>query len=586
MSSKTFNLIGGSSSGIKLVSISIINPPDKTNYKPGEIFNPAGMKLQATYSNQATVIATGWTFTPDSPLSEDTNFITILYSEGGITVQTKQVITVTKKILQIPSQKGTLIYTGDIQSPSWNNYDNSEMLLTGTTSGLNANSYVAKFNLKNPIGTQWSDGSVIEKDVSWSIGRAIISSVPTQSGTLTYNGSVQSPKWTGYDSAKMKISGTTSSTNAGTFSASFTPTDNYKWNDGTINTKNVNWTIGKAAGSLSLSKSNITLNSTTKSTTFTITRAGDGKITVESNNQSVVTVSLNGTTVTVRSVNDTTGTATITVKVAAGTNHTAPSNKTCSVSCEFLPAVGTKLNDISWADIKRISDAGKSSSYFAIGDRKEVILNGTCSKLSFSNQKYYCYIIGIDHNSSREGSNRIHFQFGYTALSKGTHIAFISGYNDDSDFYMNSSNTNSGGWNNSFMRKTICAQFKNCLPTDLKSVLKSITKYSDNTGGGSNTASYVTATMDDIFLLAEYEVFGSRNYANSAEQNYQAQYQYYKNSNSKVRYNHNSTGTTAGWWLRSVYADYSYIFCRVYSSGSANYYYASCSCGFAPAFCV
>lgn len=473
---------------------------------------------------------------------------------------------------------GTLV----LNSTTKNAYKSTGLTISGLENGTTY--YFAVF----PYGTD-AYGNAVNTNASNVISgvpnRLTIANVPSQISSLTYTGSAQTPSWNNYDSSKMTLS-VTAQTNAGTYSASFTPKDDYMWSDGTTAAKSVNWTIGKAAGSLSLSKSNITLNSTTKSTTFTITRAGDGKITVESNNQSVVTVSLNGTTVTVRSVNDTTGTATITVKVAAGTNHTAPSNKTCSVSCEFLPAVGTKLNDISWADIKRISDAGKSSSYFAIGDRKEVILNGTCSKLSFSNQKYYCYIIGIDHNSSREGSNRIHFQFGYTALSKGTHIAFISGYNDDSDFYMNSSNTNSGGWNNSFMRKTICAQFKNCLPTDLKSVLKSITKYSDNTGGGSNTASYVTATMDDIFLLAEYEVFGSRNYANSAEQNYQAQYQYYKNSNSKVRYKHNSTGTTAYWWLRSVYADSSYSFCYVNTSGSADYGSAYYSYGFAPAFCV
>lgn len=473
---------------------------------------------------------------------------------------------------------GTLV----LNSTTKNVYKSTGLTISGLENGTTY--YFAVF----PYGTD-AYGNAVNTNASNVISgvpnRLTIANVPSQRSSLTYTGSAQTPSWNNYDSSKMTLS-VTAQTNAGTYSALFTPKDDYMWSDGTTAAKSVNWTIGKAAGSLSLSKSNITLNSTTKSTTFTITRAGDGKITVESNNQSVVTVSLNGTTVTVRSVNDTTGTATITVKVAAGTNHTAPSNKTCSVSCEFLPAVGTKLNDISWADIKRISDAGKSSSYFAIGDRKEVILNGTCSKLSFSNQKYYCYIIGIDHNSSREGSNRIHFQFGYTALSKGTHIAFISGYNDDSDFYMNSSNTNSGGWNNSFMRKTICAQFKNCLPTDLKSVLKSITKYSDNTGGGSNTASYVTATMDDIFLLAEYEVFGSRNYANSAEQNYQAQYQYYKNSNSKVRYKHNSTGTTAHWWLRSVYAGTSSNFCCVNTSGSAAYTNANLSLGFAPAFCV
>ena len=74
------------------------------------------------------------------------------------------------------------------------------------------------------------------------------------------------------------------------------------------------------------------------------------------------------------------------------------------------------------------------------------------------------------------------------------------------------------------------------LPSDLRAVMKPMTIYTDNTGGGSNTASYVTASVDYLPLLAEFEIFGTRSYANSAEQNYQQQYQYYKNGNSKVKY--------------------------------------------------
>lgn len=473
---------------------------------------------------------------------------------------------------------GTLV----LNSTTKNAYQTNGLTISGLTNGETY--YFAVF----PYATD-AYGSAVNTNASNVISgvpnRLAIANVPSQSGTLTYTGSAQTPSWSNYDSSKMTLS-VTAQTNAGTYAATFTPLDDYCWSDGSITAKSVNWTIGKAAGSLSLSKTSITLNSSTKSTTFTVTRTGDGAISAVSSDTSVATVSVSGTTVTVNSVNDKTGTATITVSVAAGTNHTAPSNKTCAVSCEFLPAIGTALNDISWADIKRISDAGLASSYFAVGDRKEVTLNGTCSKLSFSNQKYYCYIIGIDHNSAKEGTNRIHFQFGYTAASGGVHIVFISGYDDDSDFYMNSSSTNAGGWNNSFMRNTVCAQFKTCLPSDLQSVLKTVTKYSDNTGGGSNTASYVTATTDDIFLLAEWEVFGARSYANSAEQNYQAQYAYYSAGNSKVRYRHSATGSTAYWWLRSVRADASTRFCCVSTSGSAISYGAYYSCGFAPAFCV
>lgn len=273
------------------------------------------------------------------------------------------------------------------------------------------------------------------------------------------------------------------------------------------------------------------------------------------------------------------------VIVAGGApNMTVPSKPS------NLPEIGTPLNDMSWADIRAISDAGLASSYFNVGDRKAVTLNGTVGSLSLSGT-YYCYIIGIDHNSAIEGTNRIHFQFGYTAASGGVHIAFIdsgydSGHASGLYFNMNSAQSSSGGWANSRMRTTIIPTFKACLPSDLQAVLKTVTKYSDNTGGGSDTASYVTATTDDIFLLSEWEVFGARSYSNSAEKNYQAQYAWYSAGNSKVRYRHSATGSTAYWWLRSVSVGYSGVFGIVDGSGSAAGNFANYSHGFAPAFCV
>ena len=261
---------------------------------------------------------------------------------------------------------------------------------------------------------------------------------------------------------------------------------------------------------------------------------------------------------------------------------------------EGLPAIGTALNDMSWADIRRISDAGLASSYFNVGDRKAVTLNGTVGNLSL-NGTYYCYIIGIDHNSAIEGTNRIHFQFGYTAASGGVHIAFIdSGYGSSQDsglyFNMNNARSSRGGWANSQMRTTIIPTFKACLPSDLQAVLKTVTKYSDNTGDNSDTASYVTATTDDIFLLSEWEVFGARKYANSAEQNYQAQYAYYSAGNPKAMYRHSATGSIAHWWLRSVSIGYSGVFGMVYKPGNTDPEAAgndaNRSQGFAPAFCV
>ena len=146
-------------------------------------------------------------------------------------------------------------------------------------------------------------------------------------------------------------------------------------------------------------------------------------------------------------------------------------------------------------------------------------------------------------------------------------------------FNMNPNNSNSGGWASCHMRTTILGSDASptsprantllaALPADLRAVMKPITKYSDNTGGGNNTASYVTSTTDYLPLLAEFEIHGARTYANSAEQNYQQQYAYYQAGNSKVHYKHNATGTAASAWCRSVYATNTNNFCRVNTDGN------------------
>ena len=165
-----------------------------------------------------------------------------------------------------------------------------------------------------------------------------ISTVPSQSGTLTYNKNSQSPSWSNYDTSKMTIGGTTSGTNAGTYNATFTPKDDYCWSDGTITAKTVSWKIGKATGTLTASKTSITLNLSKLTDTFTIGGNYDGTLSVTSNKTSVATASRSGTTVTVSHVNQTNGEATITVSCTAGMNYTAPASKTVTVKAEFILA--------------------------------------------------------------------------------------------------------------------------------------------------------------------------------------------------------------------------------------------------------
>ena len=258
------------------------------------------------------------------------------------------------------------------------------------------------------------------------------------------------------------------------------------------------------------------------------------------------------------------------------------------------------LNNNSWETISKISQSGLAAQYWNVGDTKDIVINGTVGATTFTNLTVQAFIIGIDHNAAREGQHLIHFQIGKIG---GKLVGLVDGNYDSytsttGAFTMNTSRTNSGGWNNSHMRKTVLGSnsasatsptantLLAALPADLRAVMKPATKYSDNTGGRSDTASYVTSTTDLLPLLSEFEYHGARTYANSAEKNYQAQYAYYKAGNSKVHYKHNATGTAANAWCRSVHSGGSNVFCRVYTDGSVDFSYANCSLALAPCFFV
>ena len=125
-----------------------------------------------------------------------------------------------------------------------------------------------------------------------------------------------------------------------------------------------------------------------------------------------------------------------------------------------FPAPGKALDNYTWDEISQISSANLGESYFSVGDRKQITLNGTIGQLTLSNYSTYAFIIGFNHNSSREGSGRIHFQLAKTALSGGTDICFADGQylktGSSAAFRMNTSSTNSGGWEDSYMRNNIC----------------------------------------------------------------------------------------------------------------------------------
>jgi hypothetical protein len=298
---------------------------------------------------------------------------------------------------------------------------------------------------------------------------------------------------------------------------------------------------------------------------------------------------------------------------------------------EFKAQIDHTLDNCTWAQIHKYSSDG--ANYWAVGDCKGITLNGTVGTLTLSSETLYVYILGFNHNQTYEGEG-IHFGGFKTGATDGVDVCLIdSKYDHPSSngtkcFNLNhwgssssQYNTNYGGWAGCDTRydilgstdtapsgygstpttdrvgydaSTTCATspvsgtLMAALPSDLRAVMQPMTKYTDNVGNKSNTAAGVSATVDYLPLLAEFEIFGARSYANAYEENYQKQYDYFSAGNSKVRYCHSATATSAYWWERSPSYSSTFYFCDVGTSGSATTgnNLSRCSYGLCPAFKV
>lgn len=215
--------------------------------------------------------------------------------------------------------------------------------------------------------------------------------------------------------------------------------------------------------------------------------------------------------------------------------------------------IGDNLNDTDWADIDICGRLGMAQQFFKVGDSKTVNIGGT---------NYEVQIIGFNHDDKVSG--------GKAAYS----FQLVDCLNQTQQ--MNTSNTNTGGWNGSAMRGRM-STYKSQLPAALRNVIKTVKKKS-GTGGGSSSGTQ--QTNDDLFLLSEIEIFGTTTYSVAGEG---TQYEWYKAGNSRIKKVNGSAGT---WWERSPGSGGTAGFCVVGSSGGASYGGASTGYGVSFGFCV
>lgn len=141
-------------------------------------------------------------------------------------------------------------------------------------------------------------------------------------------------------------------------------------------------------------------------------------------------------------------------------------------------------------------------------------------------------------------------------------------------YKMNSSKTNSGGWDECLMRTSTMPTLQSGMPDTLAQVRVPYVNYEQST---------ILYSDDYLFLPAEKEVSETRQYSIEAEANALTQFAYYKNGGSRIK---RLSDSAVHWWLRSAYYNSSSNFCFVAASGKYNNNYASTSLGAAPCFCI
>jgi len=178
------------------------------------------------------------------------------------------------------------------------------------------------------------------------------------------------------------------------------------------------------------------------------------------------------------------------------------------ISPKESPWKESLLSRLSWSEIAAISESGKASQYFNIGDEKQITL-GTGETITM-------LILGFNHDDLSDGSGKAGITFG---MKNCLGIR----YQMDSSGYANA------GWPNCSMRDDTIPLLYEQLPADVRSVIKTVTKL---------TGSYVLSgtlqpTNDRLFLLSVVEVMGT-NYSSPGNRTSFAgegtQYDYYKNA--------------------------------------------------------
>ena len=207
-----------------LKSIAISGEATKTTYTEGEVFDPTGLVVTATYEDESTEVVTGrvkWTFNPEI-LAVGTTSVEVMASIGSDAITDVYVvngITVNEKVVLVGN---SIIVAEDKKNSKWvamttsnkgTYFEAVDLVKVGdkyiTTEKLDdilfyVNTVDGKTSIQNPADDKYVQAtgekkvSYTEKEYLWSNNGEQLAAAQTAHGTLQYN--VGYPRFTTYAS--------------------------------------------------------------------------------------------------------------------------------------------------------------------------------------------------------------------------------------------------------------------------------------------------------------------------------------------------------------------------------------------------
>lgn len=236
----------------------------------------------------------------------------------------------------------------------------------------------------------------------------------------------------------------------------------------------------------------------------------------------------------------------------------------------------------SWETISAACKDGSYKTVYSVGDTKDITLS--------TGETITVAIMGFDHDDLSDGSGKAPITVAMKNLLA-------------TQYPMNSTSTNEGGWNECLMRTSTMATLLSQLPSDLQGVIKQVNKKAI----AGNQSENITTSADKLWLFALAEIFSSTSIDNTYEADIAkyadafnaegTQYNYYENligdNNGATATNSllikklsNGSGSASYWRLRSPFVGSNRSFFTITDTGSNSGVYANSSDGVCFGFCV